>query len=107
MRELIGVTKIHIQPDIYHLVGNTLVLASNPIKGTTAMNSHLSRKKFLYSGLGLATVATFFKWGDQPEQETTAKFLTQDGELVEIDLDKLPSSRKAASKEDVKKKKKK
>jgi len=101
MRELIGVTKIHIQPDIYHLVGNTLVLASNPIKGTRAMKSHLSRKKFFYSSFGLATVATVFKGEDQPEQETTAKFLTKDGKLVEIDLDKLPSSRKAASKEDV------
>jgi len=65
------------------------------------MKSHLSRKKFFYSGLGLAAVAAFFKWGDQPEKKKTARFLTQNGALVEIDLDKLPSSRKAASKEDV------
>ena len=62
---------------------------------------NLSRKKFLFSGLSLAAVATFFKWGSEPEKKKTAKFLTQDGKLVEIDLDKLPLSRKAASKEDV------
>jgi hypothetical protein len=65
--------------------------------------SNRSRKKFLFSGLSLAAVAAFFKWGNKPEPEKkkTAKFLTQDGKLVEIELDKLPSSRKAASKEDV------
>jgi len=62
----------------------------------------LSRKKFFLSGLSLAAVAAFFKGEEaQPEKKKTAKFLTQDGKLVEIDLDKLPSSKKAASKEDV------
>ena len=63
--------------------------------------SKLSRKKFFFSGISLAAVAAFFKWGNPPEQKKTAKFLTQDGKLVEIDLDKLPSSKKAATKEDV------
>ena len=63
--------------------------------------SNLSRKKFFLSGLSLAAIAAFFKGEDQPEKKKTAKFLTQDGKLVEIDLDKLPSSKKAASKEDV------
>ena len=67
--------------------------------------SNLSKKKFLLSGLSLAAVAAFFKWGNlpgtQPEKKKTAKFLTQDGKLVEIELDKLPSSKKAATKEDV------
>ena len=63
--------------------------------------SNRSRKKFLFSGLSLAAVAAFFKWGKQPETKKTAKFLTQDGKLVEIELDKLPSSKKAATKEDV------
>lgn len=64
--------------------------------------SNLSRKKFLFSGLSLAAVASFFKWG-KPEEEKkkTVKFLTQDGKLVEIDVDKLPSSKKTATKEDV------
>ena len=63
--------------------------------------SNQSRKKFLFSGLSLAAVAAFFKFGNQPEKKKTAKFLTQDGKLVEIDLDKLPASKKAATKEDV------
>ena len=67
--------------------------------------SILSRKKFLFSGLvsgiSLAAVATFFKWGNQTEKKKTVKFLTQDGKLVEIDVDKLPASKKAATKEDV------
>ena len=65
--------------------------------------SNRSRKKFLFSGLSLAAVAAFFKWGNQPELEKkkTVKFLTQDGKLVEIDEDKLPSFKKAATKEEV------
>lgn len=63
--------------------------------------NNLSRKKFLFSGLSLASVAAFFRFGNQPEKKKTAKFLTQDGKLVEIDLDKLPSSKKTATKEDV------
>lgn len=65
--------------------------------------NNLSRKKFLFSGLSLAAVAAFFKWNTPPveEKKKTQKFLTQDGRLVEIDLDKLPSSKKEASKEDL------
>jgi len=63
--------------------------------------SNRSRKKFLFSGLSLAAIAAFFKWGNPPEKKQTVKFLTQDGKLVEIDVDKLPSSRKAATKEDL------
>ncbi|AFD07275.1 hypothetical protein [Solitalea canadensis] len=66
--------------------------------------NNLSRKKFLFSGLSLAAVITFFKWKSIPEKKktATAKFLTQDGKLVEIDIEKLPLSKKViASKEDV------
>ena len=65
--------------------------------------SNLSRKKFLFSGLSLAAVAAFFfKREIKPEEKKqTVKFLTQDGKLVEIDVDKLPSSKKAATKEDL------
>ncbi len=63
--------------------------------------SNLSRKKFLFSGLSLAAVAAFFKWGTQPEKKKTVKFLTQDGKLVEMDIDKVPASSKTATKEDV------
>ena len=63
--------------------------------------SKLSRKRCLLSGLSLASVAAFFKWGNQSEKKKTVKLLTQDGKLVEIDVDKLPSSRRVATKEDV------
>lgn len=62
---------------------------------------NLSRKKFLFSGFSLAALAAFFTWRNQPEKKKTAKFLTQDGKLVEIDMDKMPTSRKAATKEDL------
>jgi hypothetical protein len=64
--------------------------------------SNLTRKKFLFSGLSLAGLLAFFKWSTlKPEKKNTAKFLTQEGKLVEIDFDKLPVSKKAATKEDV------
>jgi len=66
--------------------------------------SKLSRKRFLFTGgISLAAIAAFFSWGhqSQPEKKKTAKFLTQDGKLVEIEIDKMPASRKAATKEDL------
>jgi hypothetical protein len=61
----------------------------------------LSRKKFLFSGLSLAALGSIFTRWNQPEKKKTQKFLTQDGKLVEIEVDKMPSSRKAATKEDL------
>jgi hypothetical protein len=65
--------------------------------------SSVSRKKFLFSGLSLAAIAAYFaNWGSvKPNKKKTMKFLTQDGKLVEIDIDKLPISKKAATREDV------
>ena len=65
--------------------------------------SRQTRKKFLLTGAGvsLATLAALFKWGSQPEKKKAMKFLTQEGKLVEIEVDKLPTSKKAATKEDV------
>lgn len=61
-----------------------------------------NRNKFLLAGLSLAAMATyFFKGGKQPEKKNPNKFLTQDGRLVEIDADKLPSTKKVATKADV------
>ena len=60
-----------------------------------------NRKSFLISGLSLAAIAAFFKWGSQPEKKNTVKFLTQEGKLVEIDVDKLPVAKRTASKADV------
>ena len=63
---------------------------------------NLPRKKFLLSGLSLAAIVAFFKWGrPEDKKKETAKFLTQDGKLVEIDLDNLPASKKVATKADV------
>jgi len=60
-----------------------------------------SRKKFILTGLSLAGVFSFFKWGSRSKKKSTVKFLTRDGRLVEVDSDKLPSSKKrAASKND-------
>jgi hypothetical protein len=62
-----------------------------------------SRTKFLFAGLSLAAIGTFFKWGSKPEKEkkNTVKFLTQEGKLVEIDVNKLPVAKRTASKEDL------
>jgi hypothetical protein len=62
---------------------------------------HITRKNFLFGGLSLAAVAAFFKWGNKPEKKKTIKFLTQDGKLVEIDADKLPVTKRLASKADI------
>ena len=59
------------------------------------------RKKFLLAGLGLAAIAAFFKEENPPEKKNTVKFLTQDGKLVEIDVDKVPGTKQAASKSDI------
>ena len=60
-----------------------------------------SRKKFLFAGLSLAALATFFKWKKKPEKTSTVKFLTQDGKLVELDVNKLPVTKRIASNTDV------
>ncbi|MCO4291682.1 hypothetical protein NF867_02250 [Solitalea sp. MAHUQ-68] len=66
---------------------------------------NLSRKKFIFSGISLAAIIAFFKWDNPPKEKKnvtkTVKFLTQDGKLVEIDMDKLPTTAKTATKEDV------
>lgn len=60
-----------------------------------------ARKIFLFAGLSLAAIASFFKWGVEPGKKKTMKFLTQEGKLVEIDIDKLPAAKRTASKADV------
>lgn len=61
----------------------------------------LSRKKFLLTGLSLAGVISYFKWGTRSKKKNTVKFLTRDGQLVEVDAGKLPAAKKhAASKND-------
>ena len=45
------------------------------------------RRKFIAAGLSLAAFWATVKFWKQPEKKKTMKFLTQDGKLVEIDLD--------------------
>jgi DNA gyrase/topoisomerase IV subunit A len=58
------------------------------------------RRKFLFAGLSLAALAAF-RIGKKPEEKKTVTFLTQDGKLVEIDADKLPTAKRTASGSDV------
>jgi hypothetical protein len=59
------------------------------------------RRKFLVAGLSLAAVWATFRFWKQPEKKKTMKFLTQDGKLVEIDIDRLPGKKEAATKTDI------
>ena len=57
----------------------------------------VSRKKFLSWGLVFSSIlavpsALFFGKKNTTAEKTTAKLLTQDGKLVEIDIKNLPSS---------------
>ena len=57
----------------------------------------VSRKKFLSWGLVFSSIlavpsALFFGKKNNTAEKTTAKLLTQDGKLVEIDIKNLPSS---------------
>jgi hypothetical protein len=61
----------------------------------------MGRKKFLFAGLSFAALAAFFKWRSRPEKKNTMKFLTQEGKLVEIEVDKLPKVKRVASKTDI------
>ena len=59
------------------------------------------RRKFLVTGISLAALWATIRFWKQPEKKKTMKFLTQDGKLVEIDLDRMPGKKVAASKSDI------
>jgi hypothetical protein len=60
------------------------------------------RRKFLFAGLSLAALWTTLRFTKKHEpKKTTIKFLTQDGKLVEIDADKIPAIKQAATKKDI------
>lgn len=61
-----------------------------------------NRRKFLFAGLSLAALAGAFRFIKKTDDKKTIKFLTQDGKLVEIDADKVPTTKQAASKQDIK-----
>jgi DNA gyrase/topoisomerase IV subunit A len=58
------------------------------------------RRKFLLAGMSLAAFAAF-RLEKKSEEKKTVRLLTQDGKLVEIDADKLPSATRTASGSDV------
>lgn len=61
----------------------------------------LNRKKFLFAGVSLATLGTFFGWKKSPEPSRSITFLTKEGKLVELDADKLPIKKKIATQSDL------
>ncbi|MBI1766954.1 MAG: hypothetical protein HYR67_01105 [Bacteroidetes bacterium] len=67
-----------------------------------------NRRKFLFAGLSLAAFLATLRFTKQKEEKKTIKpaypsgrFLTQDGKLVEIDANKIPITKQAATKQDL------
>lgn len=64
------------------------------------------RRKFLFAGLSLAALAATLRLSKKNTEEKalkpTSRFLTQDGALVEIEIEKIPAVKQAASKQDIK-----
>jgi hypothetical protein len=59
------------------------------------------RRKFLFAGLSLAALWASFRFATPADKKKPMRFLTQEGKLVEIDLDKLPARKRAASKTEI------
>ena len=57
-------------------------------------NQAPSRRKFIFLGLSTVAFFFFFKFLKTTKKKKTIKMLTQDGKLVEINEDLLPSKRK-------------
>jgi len=61
-----------------------------------------NRRKFLLAGLSLATgAAAAFRFQKKAAQPKTVKMLTQDGKLVTINTDHLPTEKSRATARDV------
>ena len=63
-----------------------------------------SRRKFLWGGLGLLSGISIFKFVSSKKQRSTsatAKMLTEDGRLVEVDMEKIKRSGNKISDKDV------
>lgn len=68
-------------------------------------NKTVSRKKFLAWSMGISSllaVPAFLKFSNKKKkQSATAKMLTQDGRLVEIDVANIPSKKKKIKTADI------
>jgi hypothetical protein len=60
-----------------------------------------NRRKFLLAGLSLAALLATLRLTKKKTEKKTIKFLTQDGKLVEIEADKVPTTKQAVTKQDL------
>ena len=69
------------------------------------MEKDVSRKKFITWAIGLGSLAivpTLFRSrAEKKNNNTTAKMLTQDGKLVEIDMANIPAKKKKLGMADI------
>jgi hypothetical protein len=69
------------------------------------MEKNVSRKRFLAWGVGISSllaVPAFLKFrGKKKSKGTTVKMLTQEGKLVEINVDDIPSKKRKISPSDI------
>jgi hypothetical protein len=66
--------------------------------------TNVSRKKFLFWGIGITslfTIPAFLRRSKKASQPKTVKMLTQDGRLVEVDIEKLSSKKEKIRAEDI------
>ena len=60
-----------------------------------------NRRKFLFAGLSFTALLATFRFTKKSDKKKTIKFLTQDGKLVEIDADKIPTAKLPATKQEL------
>lgn len=64
----------------------------------------LTRKKFLFWGLGISSVfvlPSFLRFTKKPTPPKMVKMLTQDGKLVEVEIQKISGTKTKISNKDI------
>jgi hypothetical protein len=64
----------------------------------------VSRKKFLFWGIGISSllaIPAFFRSAKKKEEIKTVKMLTQDGQLVSVEVKNLPQEKKQIKAKDI------
>ena len=67
-------------------------------------NKDLSRKKFLFWGLGISSILvlpSFLRFAKRSSAPKMVKMLTQDGKLVEVEVQKLTGTKTRISNRDI------